>query len=155
MQRSLEEALSRRERQALDVLYAAGELTAAGLRQRLPDQPSYSAVRALLAVLEDKGWVKHRRDGRQYVFAPTVSRQRARRGALQRVLRTFFDGSPEQLVQNLLDPTERRLEPEQLARLRQLLDAHEQDGPDGSGDGTGAAVEGGPGSPANKGGRDR
>lgn len=126
MQRSFDEVLSRRERQALDVLYADGELTAAALRDRLPDQPSYSAVRALLTVLEDKGWVKHRREGRQYVYAPTVSRQRARRGALQRLLRTFFDGSPEQLVHNLLDPGERRLEPEQVARLRQLLEAHEQ-----------------------------
>ncbi|MEO7143037.1 MAG: BlaI/MecI/CopY family transcriptional regulator, partial [Bryobacteraceae bacterium] len=95
--------LSRRERQILDILYANGRATVAEILAALPDPPGYSAIRALLRVLEDKGHVRHQAQGPRYVFAPTLARDRAKRSALNHVLKTFFDGSPEQAVATLLD----------------------------------------------------
>ena len=87
--------LSRRERQIMDVVYRRGRATAAEVRDNLPDPPSYSAVRALLRLLEEKGHLGHEQDGRPYVYRPTVPASRARRSALRRVLQTFFDDSVE------------------------------------------------------------
>ena len=84
--------LSRRERQIMDIVYEAGQASAADVLDRLPDPPSYSAVRAMLRVLEEKGHLRHKQDGPRYVYLPTVSRDEARRSALRRLLRTFFDG---------------------------------------------------------------
>src|SRR5438128_478613 len=95
--------LSRRERQIMDVIYRRGRATAAEVLEELPDPPSYSAVRALLRLLEEKGHVKHEQDGPRYVFTPTVTRERARRSALKHVVRTFFDGSATDAVAALLD----------------------------------------------------
>ena len=86
--------LSRREWQIVDVIYARGQATAAEVTAALPDPPSYSAVRALLRILEHKGHLRHQEDGPRYVFLPTVSRDRARRSALRTLVKTFFDGSP-------------------------------------------------------------
>src|SRR5256885_10772649 len=95
--------LSRREREIMDVIYRTGRATAAEVLDQLAEPPSYSAVRALLRVLEEKGHLRHEEDGPRYVFVPTVPRERARASALRRVLHTFFDGSTEQAVAALLD----------------------------------------------------
>src|SRR5207253_2851751 len=100
---SSSDPLSRRERQLMDIIYARGEATAAEVVDALPDPPSYSAVRALLRILEDKGHLRHRSDGPRYVFAPTQPRASASRSALKRVLHTFFEGSLSSAVAALVD----------------------------------------------------
>ena len=95
--------LSRRERQIMDIVYARGQVTAAEVTATLPDPPSYSAVRALLRILEQKGHLRHQQDGPRYVFLPTVSRDRARRSALRNLVKTFFDGSTAQAAAALID----------------------------------------------------
>ena len=95
--------LSRRERQIMDIVYARGQATAAEVTAALPDPPSYSAVRALLRILEQKGHLRHQQDGPRYVFLPTVSRDRARRSALRNLVKTFFDGSTAQAAAALID----------------------------------------------------
>ena len=109
--------LSRRERQIMDVLYELGRATAAEVRERLPDPPSYSAVRAMLRILEDKGHLLHEQDGPRYVFIPTVPRDEASESALRRVVRTFFDGSAESAMTALLDLGVEDLDEEALRRL--------------------------------------
>ena len=113
--------LSRREREIMDVIYRTGRATAAEVLDQLADPPSYSAVRALLRVLEDKGHLRHEEDGPRYVFVPTVPRERARASALRQLLHTFFDGSTEQAVAALLDLSSTRLSDAELARLSQLI----------------------------------
>lgn len=120
-----EPELSRRERQAMEVIYKLGRATAQEVQAALPDQPNYSAVRSLLGVLEEKGLLKHARESKKYVYEPTVAPARARKNALRRLLGTFFDNSPERLVANLLDPVEGPLSTAELARVRSLLDARE------------------------------
>jgi BlaI family penicillinase repressor len=114
--------LSRRERQIMDVLYQRGRATAAEVRDGLPDPPSYSAVRALLKILEDKGHIRHEVDGPRYVYAPTVARDRAKRSALKHVLQTFFDGSASQVMAALFELGPRDLDEEQIERMRNLID---------------------------------
>jgi len=109
--------LSRRERQIMDALYELGRATAAEVRERLPDPPSYSAVRAMLRILEDKGHLRHEQDGPRYVFSPAVPREQARESALRRVVRTFFDGSPESAMSALLDLGVEDLDEKALRRL--------------------------------------
>lgn len=116
--------LSRRERQVMDIVWRAGESTAADIQAALPDPPSYSAVRALLAVLVGKGHLSQTADGRRHVYRATVPRDDVRGHALGRVLSTFFDDSPEALLSTLLSRRERRLKPDEVARLRKLLDEH-------------------------------
>lgn len=97
-------ALSRREREILEVIFAIGEeASAEEIRERLSDPPSYSAVRAMLAKLEGKGAVKHKEKGLRYVYSPTMPRSKARKSALRRLVDVFFDGSKEQAVTALLD----------------------------------------------------
>ncbi len=113
--------LSRRERQIMDAIYARGRATAAEVQQDLPDPPSYSAVRAMLRKLEAKGHLRHVEDGARYVFLPTLPRHQARESALDRVVRTFFEGSVSKAVAALLDrPAE--LTDEELDRLAELID---------------------------------
>ena len=112
--------LSRRERQIMDVIYQRGQATAAEVAEAIPDPPSYSAVRALLRILEEKGFLRHEQQGLRYVFLPTVKRASARRSALKGLVRTFFDGSVEQTVAALLD--QQKLSPEELDRLARLID---------------------------------
>src|ERR687892_10082 len=114
--------LSRRERQIMDVLYANGRATAAEVQSAIPDAPSYSAVRAMLRILEDKGHVRHEQDGPRYVYVPTITRERAKRSALRHVLQTFFDGSAEQAISALLDSSDTRLSDRELERLARLID---------------------------------
>lgn len=113
------ETLSRRERQIMDVLYARGSATAAEVREALPDPPSYSAVRALLRILEDKGHARHEQDGARYVYFPMVSHDRARRSALRRLVATFFGGSAAQAAAALIGSES--LSREELARLSSLI----------------------------------
>ena len=113
--------LSRREREIMDVIYRSGRATAAEVLDQLPDPPTYSTVRALLRVLEEKGHLRHEEDGPRYVFVPTVPRERARASALRQLLHTFFDGSTEQAVAALLDLSSTRLSDAELARLSQLI----------------------------------
>jgi len=113
--------LSRREREIMDVIYRSGRATAAEVLDQLAEPPSYSTVRALLRVLEEKGHLRHEEDGPRYVFVPTVPRERARASALRQLLHTFFDGSTEQAVAALLDLSSTRLSDAELARLSQLI----------------------------------
>lgn len=114
-------SLSRRERQIMDVLFRLGEATAADVMEGLPDPPSYSAVRALLRILEEKGEITHTQDGPRYVYRPTVAPEKASRSALRHVLRTFFDGSAEQAVAALLDEAGDDLSDAELDRLASLI----------------------------------
>ena len=114
--------LSRRERQIMDVIYRVGQATAQDVRDQLPEPPSYSTVRALLRILEDKGHVKHRDDGTRYVYVPTVSRERARASALQQVVRTFFDGSAAAAAAALLDLKDASVSDDELDRLEKLIE---------------------------------
>lgn len=114
--------LSRRERQIMDVIYAAGEATAAHVLGALPDPPGYSAVRALLRILEEKGHLRHRSIGGKYIFAPTRPRTRAGRSALRRVLRTFFDNSAVKAVAALIDVSDAQLSERELAELSALIE---------------------------------
>jgi predicted transcriptional regulator len=128
MAKPVQEGLSRRERQIMDVIYRRGRATAAEVMQELPDPPSYSAVRALLRVLEAKGHVKHESQGPRYVFLPTVPREKARRSALKQLVQTFFDGSAEQAVVALLDLSASNLSDDELNRLSELIDQARKEG---------------------------
>lgn len=115
--------VSRRERQILDVLFAHGRCTAAEVQGALPDAPSYSAVRALLRILEGKGLIRHEQDGPRYVYVTAIPRDTAKRSALKHLVRTFFDGSTEEAVAALLDTSATDLSSDQLDRLQALIDA--------------------------------
>src|SRR3954468_7453653 len=120
--------LSRREREIMDLLFAAEGLTAAEVRERMPDPPGYSAVRALLRILEDKGHVRHEERGPRYVYSPVVSRAKARRTAIKALVRTFFDGSPEQAVAALIDESRSTLGAAELDRLAELIASARKEG---------------------------
>ena len=120
--------LSRRERQIMDIVYARGEASAAQVHAGLPDPPSYSAVRALLAILLDKGHLRHRAEQGRYIYAPTRRRAQVGRSALRRVLDTFFEGSLEKAVAALLNGSDTRLSPEELQRLGQLIQQARKEG---------------------------
>jgi predicted transcriptional regulator len=114
--------LSRRERQIMDVLYRLESATAAEVMENLPDAPGYSAIRALLRILEQKGHVRHEEKSGKYVFMPTVKREKAKRSALRHLVQTFFDGSTEDAVAALLDSPSSKLSESELDRLQQLID---------------------------------
>ncbi len=114
--------LSRRERQIMDVLFARGRATGQEIQDGLPDRPHYSSVRTILRVLERKGFVRHFEEGLRYVYEPTVARETARRSALQRMIRTFFDGSAKEAAAALLDPAAFHLSEEELKELGRLVD---------------------------------
>ncbi len=120
--------LSRRERQILDILYERGRASAADIQTALPDPPSYSATRALLRVLEEKGHVRHEEDGPRYVFMPRVSKDRARRSALKHLLQTFFDDSAGSVVAALLDVSAKKLTPQELDRIEALIEGARKEG---------------------------
>lgn len=112
--------LTRRERQIMDVLYERGEASVGEVHGVLPDAPSYSAVRALMRKLLDKGHASYRREGTRYMYRPVLARNRARRGALERVVNTFFDGSAAEAVVGLLG-SRRDLSNDELARIEAVL----------------------------------
>lgn len=114
--------LSARERQIVDRLYELGEAGVSEVRDGLPDPPSYSATRTMLGRLEEKGYVDHEeRDGR-YVYRPTIPASRARRTAIDRVMRTFFEGNPVRTVAEILDRSASRLTDEEWERLRAMIE---------------------------------
>ena len=119
--------LSRRERQIMSALYRLGPATAAEVLEAIPSPPSYSAIRAHLRVLEEKGHVQHEDDGTRYVYRPIVSRERARRGALQDMVHTFFDGSASQAVAALLDG-DANISKAELEKLMKLIEAARAEG---------------------------
>jgi BlaI family transcriptional regulator, penicillinase repressor len=112
----------------MDVLYRKGRATALDVMEDLPDPPSYSAVRALLRVLESKGHIRHEKEGPKYVFLPMVKPDKARRSAVRHLIQTFFNGSPEQAVATLLDVSSSRLSDEELQRLADLIHRTRQKG---------------------------
>jgi BlaI family transcriptional regulator, penicillinase repressor len=120
--------LSRRERQILEILYLRGRASAADVRAAMADAPSYSAVRAMLRVLEEKGHVKHQAEGLKYVYVPVIRPERARRSAMKHLLETFFHDEPEQAVAALLDISSRRLTPEELDRMAALIEKARKEG---------------------------
>jgi predicted transcriptional regulator len=120
--------LSRRERQIIDILYSQGRATAAEVQTALPDPPSYSAVRAMLRILEDKGHVRHEQDGPRYVYVPTLPRDNAKQSALRHVLTTFFDGSAEQAISALLGDKSSKLSDAELDRLAGLIERARKSG---------------------------
>jgi predicted transcriptional regulator len=120
--------LSRRERQIMDVLHQRGRASAAEVQAALPDPPSYSAVRALLRILEEKGHLKHRRDGARYVYVPRVSQHTARRSALRRVVSTFFEGSVARTMAALLESGDTRLTEAELQKMEELINQARKEG---------------------------
>ncbi len=120
--------LSRRERQIMDILYRSGEISAAEVRKALPDPPGYSSVRTLLRILDEKGHVKHREKGLKYVYSPTVSQDKARVSALQHLITTFFNGSPEHVIAAILDNADSKLSPDELERMAKLIKKAKNEG---------------------------
>lgn len=120
--------LSRRERQIMDLLYRLERATAAEVLEGLTDPPSYSAVRALLRVLEDKGHVRHEEEGRAYVYLPVTRRVDARQSALSHMLKTFFDNSAEQAVAALLTVKGKKLTDQELSRLSAMIENARKEG---------------------------
>ena len=120
--------LSRRERQIMDILYQGGKASAADVLAAMPDPPSYSAVRAMLRVLEEKGHVKHQEEGLKYVYAPVVARDKAKRSSVKHVMETFFNGSAEQIVAALLDVSSTRLTRDELDRMAEMIEKAKKEG---------------------------
>jgi BlaI family transcriptional regulator, penicillinase repressor len=128
MSRNPHSELSRRERQIMDVIYQRGQASAAEVLEALPDPPSYSTVRTLLRILEEKGHLKHKEEGLKYIFLPIRARGNAGRQALQRIMRTFYDGSVEKAVMAMLDASEKKLSPEEIERLQSLIEQTKKEG---------------------------
>ena len=120
--------LSRRERQIMDILYRHGKASASDVREAMEDAPSYSAVRAMLRVLEDKGHVRHQAEGLRYVYVPAVAREQAKRSAVKHLMNTFFNDSPEQIVAALLDVSSKRLTREELDRMAAMIEKARKEG---------------------------
>jgi BlaI family penicillinase repressor len=122
MAKNREAELSRRERQIMDIVHRQGRVTAAEVMDALADPPSYSAVRAALRLLEERGHVKHETDRNRYVYSSTISREKARDSALKHVIRTFFEGSTEQVANALFANPAARLSKEELDRIARIIE---------------------------------
>ena len=120
--------LSRRERQIVDILYSRGRASVAEVLEDLPDPPSYSAVRAMLRILEEKGHLEHDQEGPRYLYRPTLPRAKAQKSAMERIVRTFFDGSAERAVAALLDLSASELSDQELGRLAELIEQAKKEG---------------------------
>jgi predicted transcriptional regulator len=120
--------LSRREREVMDVLYRRGEATVAEVLEELPDPPTYSAVRSILRVLEEKEHIVHREDGPRYIYAPALGRERARSAALDHLVDTFFDGSAESALAALLRRSDLDLTEAQVKKLAREIRAAREEG---------------------------
>lgn len=120
--------LSRRERQIMDIVYKSGRASATDVLDRMDDPPSYSAVRAMMRILEQKGHLKHELDGTRYVYVPTLAKQSARKSVLRNVLDTFFEGSTEKVVAALLDLSRDDLSQQELERLSAMIDQAREEG---------------------------
>ena len=122
MRGQISSGLSRRERQIMDILFRRGRATAAEIHADMPDRPSYSAVRAHLRTLEEKGHARHQAEELRYVYLPTIHPEKARRSALKHVVETFFEGSPARAAAVLLDARSMKLSTEELDRLSALIE---------------------------------
>jgi BlaI family penicillinase repressor len=116
-----ETALSRRERQIMDILFALGRASGPEIQERLPDRPSYSGVRTILRVLERKGHIRHVEEGMRYVYLPVVTREKATKSAIERLVTTFFDGSVKAAAAAFLDPSTAKLSKDDLKELERLI----------------------------------
>jgi predicted transcriptional regulator len=128
MPRPKADQLTRRERQIMQIIYRRGQATAAEVLDDMADPPSYSATRALLRILEEKGHLRHEQDGPRYVFRPTVAPEKARRSALDQVVETFFGGSAGDAAAALLDMSDSALSDDQRMRLAALIDSARKEG---------------------------
>ncbi len=125
---STPDSLSRRERQIMDILYQRGKASASEVREAMEAAPGYSAVRAMLRVLEEKGHVRHQAEGLKYVYVPTVTRDKAKRSAVKHVMETFFNGSAEQIVAALLDVASTQLTRGELDRMSEMIEKARKEG---------------------------
>jgi predicted transcriptional regulator len=112
----------------MDVVYRLGQATAAEVLENMPDPPGYSAVRAMLRLLEEKGYLRHGQEGPRYVYLPTLSRDKARQSALKQLVQTFFDNSTEQTVSALLDMSKAKMSDQELERLSELIEKARKEG---------------------------
>jgi len=123
-----QQSLSRRERQIMDVLIARGRASASEIQSLLPDAPGYSAIRATLRVMEEKGYIRHEQAGPAYVYLPKIAPERAKRSAVRHLLNTFFAGSPERMVAALLDVSSGKIEQSELTRIAEMIQQARQEG---------------------------
>jgi BlaI family penicillinase repressor len=114
--------LSRREREIVEILHRLGSATAAEVHEQIPHAPSYSAVRATLRILEEKGHIRHAQDGKRFVYSPAVAKEEAAKSALEQLLNTFFGGSLEGVVRTFLSGEEAALDRDELDRLSALIE---------------------------------
>jgi predicted transcriptional regulator len=128
MPKRLPSDVSRRERQIMDIVFRQGRATVSEVLDQMPDPPSYSAVRAMMKVLEDKGHLRHEQDGLAYVYFPTVSVESASRSAVSHLLRTFFQGSAERAVAAVLQSSASKLSDDELQRIAQMVAAARKEG---------------------------
>jgi BlaI family penicillinase repressor len=120
--------LGRRERQIMDVIYRKGKASVADVRAEIPDPPSYSAVRAMLGFLEDKGYLRHEQEGLKYVYLAVLDTRQVRTSALKHMVKTFFGGSPEQAVAALLEMSDTKLSSKDKQHLSQIIKKAQQEG---------------------------
>jgi predicted transcriptional regulator len=120
--------LGRRERQIMDVVYRRGKASVAEVRQDLPDPPSYSSVRGMLGLLEDKGYLRHEQHGLKYLYLPKQDPRQVRTSALKHIVKTFFGGSPEQAVAALLEISDTKISAKDRQYLSQLIKKAQQEG---------------------------
>ena len=120
--------LSRREREVMDIVHEAGTATAAQIRERMAEPPTYSAVRSVLRILVNKGHLVSEQDGARYLYSATIPASRARLSAMRHVVKTFFGGSVEGAVATLLELEDARLSPEERARIEALIDRASREG---------------------------
>jgi predicted transcriptional regulator len=120
--------LSRRERQTMEIVYRLGEVTVGDVLKHLEDPPGYSAMRACLRILEEKGHLTHRQDGPRYIYSPTVPLKQARQSALRGILRNFFSNSYEQMIAALLDDSDSGPSPEELENLARMIEQARKEG---------------------------
>lgn len=122
------ETLSRREREMMNIIFARGQATATEVMEGMADPPSYSAVRATLRILEQKGHLKHQHDGTRYVYLPTLNREKVRLSALDQLLTTFFDGSAANVVATLIEKQSANMTDDELDRLSSLIEQARKEG---------------------------
>ena len=122
------ETLSRREREMMNIIFARGQATATEVLEAMAEPPSYSAVRATLRILEQKGHLKHQHDGARYVYLPTLNRDKVRLSALDQLLTTFFEGSAANVVATLIEKQKGKLTHDELDRLSELIDQARKEG---------------------------
>jgi len=120
--------LSRRERQIMDIVYQKGEVAASEIEKLLPGSPSNSSVRSKIRVLEEKGYLKHKEKNLRYVYYPTMSRERVKYSALHHLIKTFFEGSPENVIAAIFDSSETSFTSEELDRIARLIKQAKKEG---------------------------